>query len=409
MSRRWSGGKTWEPWRDLGGVLSADPECILVGSANAACFGRSPKGELIAFLPDPAGKSGGWSTLGGRIEGKPSCVRLKSGEAACVSQSRGGRLHMWRGMPLFAQNAGLTTSIDDVVSQEPACALQAATLVCFTRNGRRQLVRRSLGADADTSHDGPLETPPVSALMCLSMGTDGLGCALTDTDQKLHFASNQELDAGIAEQPETAADQGAEGSWYLSNLGSGGTCRVMLSGDIAFGAKRLRVGPLCRGVGLPARPVQWDQDESELLFLAGDGKIVMRFRSTQTGRWISPRRRAAFMLTREPPEDVGDLTPSQTEPTADPALRAEMFGPWRVFAGNQLLCALRLTNARTEAGFAVEWEPGCEGRFTGIRYWTESDAALVFVGPGNIVVARFDSAGPGAWRTQNYGGLSLKR
>lgn len=402
MTRRWNGGKTWEAWRDLGGALSADPECIIVGAAGAACFGRGATGELVAFLPDAGGKSGGWTTLGGRIEGKPSCVRLKSGEAACAAQSRSGRLHMWRGMPVFAQNPGLLTSTDDEVTAEPACALQGGAWVCFTRNSRRQLVRRSLGTGADISHDGILPAPPVAALTCLSVGTDGVGCALTDADRKLHFAADQDLQAGgVAE----AADAGAEGPWYLSNLGTGGMCRIQLSGDLAFGAKRLRAGPRCRTVDLPQRPAQWDEDGGELVFLSADGGIILRFHATQAGRWISARRNTSFLLTREPPEETSGLMASENETAA-----AELFGPWRVVAdGVGELCTIRLTSARVDAGFAARWDPDCDPRFAGIRYWAESGAALVFVGQGNVVLARFDSAGPGAWRSQALGGLTLTR
>jgi hypothetical protein len=415
MTRRWNGGKAWEPWRDLGGKLSADPECIIVGAAGAACFGRSATGELVAFLPDAAGKSGGWTTLGGRIEGKPSCVRLKSGEAACAAQSRSSRLHMWRGMPVFAQNPGLVTSTDDEVTAEPACALQASTLVCFTRNGRRQLVRRSLGTGADRSNDGVLPAPQTAAIACLSIGEGGIGCALTDADRKLHFAADQALQAGGVAEPEgppgseNAANM--EGLWYLSNLGTGGMCRVHLSGDLAFGAKRLRAGPRCRTVDLPSRPAQWEQDENELLFLGADGRILLRFHTTQADRWISARNNTSFLMTREPPEEASDLMASAANADIpnEPAA-AELFGPWRVVAdGVGELCTIRLTNARVDAGFAARWDPDCDQRFAGIRYWTESGAALVFVGQGNVVLARFDSAGPGSWRSQALGGLTLTR
>ena len=306
LMRKWSGGKTWDPWRDLGGVLSADPDCLPVNGAAAACFGRAVDGELIGFLPDPTGNSGGWTSLGGRIEGRPSCVRLKSGEAACVAKSRSGRLHMWRGMPLYAQNAGITTSSDDMTTEEPSCALQGGALVCFTRNAQNQLVRRSLGSGADTSHDGILESPAVSAIACLSFGAEGVACILTDADRKLQFAAGPKLEAGTAENPSTAADEEAQGMWYLSNLQTGSACRVLLAPDNGNGAKRLHAGPVCRRVGLASRPVTWDQDENELLFQGADGQILVRFHSTRAGRWISPRRDAAFLLTREPPEETGE-------------------------------------------------------------------------------------------------------
>lgn len=417
MSRRWNGGKAWEPWRDLGGALSADPECIVVGLAGAACFGRSATGELVAFLPDATGKSGGWTTLGGRIEGKPSCVRLKSGDAACAAQSRSGRLHVWRGMPVFAQNPGLVTSTDDEVTTEPACALEGSTLVCFTRNSRRQLVRRSLGTGADTSHDGVLLAPQMAAITCLSIGEASVGCALTDADRKLHFAANQDLQAGGIAEADTPPPAGTggpeslEGPWYLSNLGTGGMCRIQLSDELAFGAKRLRAGPRCRIVDLPSRPAQWDEDGDELLFLRADGGIILRLHATQDGRWIGARNDTSFLMTRGVPEETNGLTTSppngdaQNEPAA-----AELFGRWRVVAdGVGELCTIRLTNARVDAGFAARWDPDCDRRFDGIRYWAESGAALVFVGQGNVILARFDSAGPGAWRSRALGGLTLTR
>jgi hypothetical protein len=96
---------------------------------------------------------------------------------------------------------------------------------------------------------------------------------------------------------------------------------------------------------------------------------------------------------------------AQNEPAA-----AELFGRWRVVAdGEGELCSLRLTNARVGAGYAAHWGPECDLRFAGIRYWAESGAALVFVGQGNVILARFDSAGPGSWRSQALGGLTLTR
>jgi len=414
MTRRWAGAKTWEPWSDLGGALTADPDCVIVGLTGAACFGRGAGGELVAFLPEAAGKSGGWTTLGGRIEGKPSCVRLKSGDVACAAQSRSGRLHMWRGVPVYGQSPGIITSTDDEVTAEPACALQAATLICFTRNPRRQLVRLSPGAGADTSHDGMLPAPQAAGITCLSVGENSMGCALTDADGKLHFAANENLQAGgrtEAEPPRTGAGAGnAEGLWYLSNLATGGMCRVHLSGDLAFGAKRLRAGPRCRTVDLPTRPAQWDEEGQELVFLTADSGVVLRFQTAQGGRWISPRRDTSFLLTRDPPEEASDLMASAARSDDEDNAAAELFGSWRLAAdGEGELCTIRLTDTRAGAGFAASFGPDCDPRFAGVRYWAESGAALVFVGQGNVIVARFDSAGPGNWRSQALGGLTLTR
>lgn len=411
--RKWSGGKTWEPWRDLGGALSEDPECILVGGGNAACFGRGAAGELVAFLPEAAGRSGGWTTLGGRIEGKPSCVRLNSGEAACAAQSRSGRLHIWRGMPVFADTPGVTASIEEAVVGEPACAQIGGEFVCFARNLRRQLVRRSVGADEDGSRDGVLDAPPVAAVNCLSLADD-VACLLTDGDRKLHFALGADLVPAASGQPVAitpAIEVGPpDGTWFLTNVQTGRTCRVILAGEALFGTKRLRAGPVCRVVGLPARPTHWDKERGELLFLATDGRIVLRFRPTQAGRWISPRRDQAFLLSREPVD--ANVTAELTANPPPPSGRepSEMFGPWRVVddrAGP--LCTLQLTNQRHDDGYAIRWEPGCEDRLAPVRYWTESGPALVLIGHNNVVVARFEAAGPGAWRSQALGGLTLER
>jgi hypothetical protein len=251
----------------------------------------------------------------------------------------------------------------------------------------------------------------------LSIGEGGIGCALTDADRKLHFAADQALQAGgVAEAEATPAPsansaENLEGLWYLSNLATGGMCRIHLSGDLAFGAKRLRAGPRCRTVDLPSRPAQWDEEGNELVFLTADSGVVLRFQTAQAGRWISPRRDTSFLLTRDPPEEASDLMASAASAdTNDEPAAAELFGPWRVVAdGDGELCTIRLTNARVGAGFAARWDPDCDPRFAGIRYWTESGAALVFVGPGNVVLARFDSAGPGSWRSQALGGLTLTR
>jgi hypothetical protein len=88
--------------------------------------------------------------------------------------------------------------------------------------------------------------------------------------------------------------------------------------DLAYGAKRLRIRPACSRVGLPARPAQWDQDENELMFLAADGRSLVRFHSTRAGRWISPRRDQAFLLTREPPEETGEASTLSDTPANKP-------------------------------------------------------------------------------------------
>jgi hypothetical protein len=406
VSRRWFGGQTWEPWRDLGGALGGDPECVLVGGASAACFVRSAAGELVAFLPDAAGRSGGWTTLGGRVEGKPSCVRLKSGEAACAIQSRSSRLQMWRGMPIFGENTGLITSIDDTVTVEPACALQGATLVCFTRNSRRQLVRHVWG-EGDPSRDVVNDAPQVAAIGCVSVG-ENMGCALTDAAHKLQFAAIQDL-AATTPQPAPAAvvDENVEGPWYLANLANGGVCRVHLAAESLFGAKLLRAGPRCRVVDLPARLAQWDQSEGGLTFFSEDGRILLRFHSPEPGRWMSAGRDGAYQLSREPPGDRSD----RGEGGPPPEDMDELSGAWRVIADDRgEICTVRLTTARVDEGFAVRWDdPACDDRFAGIRYWAETGTAFVLVGRDNVLVARFDSAGPGVWHSPALGGLTLKR
>ncbi len=410
MARRWNGGRKWEEWQDLGGTLTADPDCIVANSFSAACFGRGGRGELVAYLTDAAGKKGDWTNLGARIEGKPSCVKLVSGEASCAAQSRSGRLHMWRGMPLVDQNPGIVTSTDDTVADEPACALQAGTHVCLLRDNRRRLVRRSFGARADTSLDGPLDAPLSVAVACLSFGAESMGCALTDIDRNVQFGADETLEAGASEHAEDHATGGDEGPWHLSNLNTGETCSLTLSPDLAFGAKRLRPGSHCRRIGLPLRAVQWDRDRGDLAFMTPGGRVLLRFRSTETGRWVAPRRDATLLLTREPPEDLDELKIAAAAAQAESDGSPNIFGPWRVFGDDEgYLCTLRLANVRAAEGRAVRFDPDCEELFSPVRYWAESGPALVFVGPANVVVARFDSAGPGKWRSQALGGLTLKR
>jgi len=422
MMRAWRGGKTWDPWRDLGGSLTADPECI-VASGAAACFGRSAAGELVAYLPDATGRGGGWTSLGGRVEGRPSCAQLTSGQTACVAQNRSGRLQMWRGMAQHAAGPGVTISTDDITVDEPACALQSTTLVCFVRSPGRQLVRRSLGTGVDNSRDGILPSPSVGALSCLSLGSEGLACFVTDTSGKLHFASNHALEAGAVEQPSTAADLGAAGAWYLSNLSTSAVCRVWLTSDLALGAKRMRLGPRCRFLELPGHPGQWDQDENELLFLDPGGQIVLRFYSTETGRWISPRRGIGFLLTREPPENV-EVAPGllpEPEPALPPRssrngvggapdMFSEMLGSWRVLAaGRGFVCTIRLTTTAESRGFAVLFADACASFLPPVRYWNDSGPAILFFDGSGDVVARFDSTGTGEWRADDLGGLTLSR
>ena len=113
------------------------------------------------------------------------------------------------------------------------------------------------------------------------------------------------------------------------------------------------------------------------------------------------------MLSREPP---GSSNEAPVAPGPADGRLAEMFGPWRVLndaAG--YLCTLQLTNRRAAAGYGIAWDPACESRFPAVRYWTESAGAIVFVGPSDIVVARFDANGPGKWRLQGHTGITLIR
>ena len=413
LVRRWGGGKAWDPWQDLGGALASDPECIAVGGAGIACFGRSPSGELIGFLPDASGKKGAWAQLGGRISGTPSCARLKSGEAACAAQSRSGRLYLWRGMPLDkSEEPGRVVQNDEATADDPTCIMQAGAFVCFLRGPGRELVRRSLIGETETATDGELDLPQAIGLSCLTLNSDGvIGCGLTGDDRKLYFASAEALEAGGASEPETgAAYEEAEGAWFLSNVDTGASCRVMLTGREAFGGKRLQMGPRCRAVGIAERPVQWDQDEEGLLFLARDGEIVLRFNPAHAGRWMTPRKGAALMLSRDPPGAGNEPPVSAMIPGPADTRLSEMFGPWRVVNDTAgYLCTMQLTNRRAATGYEISWDPACESRFPAVRYWTESAGAIVFVGPSDIVVARFDANGPGKWRLQGHAGITLIR
>lgn len=419
MKREWRGGKAWDPWRDMGGSLGGDPDCIIVGGGNTACFARSSQGELAAFLPDATGKAGGWTSLGGRVEGRPSCVRLRSGEATCVARSRSGRLHIWRGMPLYAESNGITSSTDEAIADEPSCALDNATLVCFARNMQRRLVRRTFGASTDVVGDGLLDAPQVASVSCLSRGEQGIGCIVADANGKLFFAEKEKLLAAMpantnavaanAPRPSAETESGdAEGTWFLSSLSGDGLCRVTLTGELAYGARRLHQDPGCRDLGLPQRAVQWDQDEGELVFLSPVGRPLVRFRATETGRWISPRRSAAYLLTREPPNDVPNLNATGGPEMAAP-LESEALGRWRVVAdGAGYVCNINLAPDRVGAGHALHLD-GCDRRFNAVRYWVESGSTLVFVGPGDIVLARFDASGPGQWYSRSLGGMMLTR
>ena len=337
-------------------------------------------------------------------------MRLRTGEAACAAQAGNGRLHVWRGMPVFAEKAGSSTQLDEIVTAEPACALQGATLICMTRNNRQQIVRRSIGPDIDPLHDGVLVGPEAAALTCLSFGPESFGCVLTGTDRKLHFAADRDLEVVKIAPSITAANESAEGGWVLSNPGTGGRCRVRLMPEVtAFGAKRLWAGRFCRVVGLAPRPAQWNQNASELLFLGADGQITARFHSTQAGRWISPRGDTALLLTRLSGRGDEDQLDAEADAVGDPL--SEMFGPWQVVVGGgeEPLCTLTLTGVRAEAGYAVRLEPDCGPRFADVRYWIDRGPALVLVGPGDIALARFDPAAPGEWQSQAFGGVTLKR
>ena len=405
LQRRWGGGKSWDPWVNLGGALASDPECIAVGG-GVACFGRGTADELVGFLPDATGKKGGWSEMGGRIDGTPSCARLKSGEAACAAQSRSGRLFLWRGMPLFqSEEPGRIVQNDETTAGDPTCIMQTGAFVCFLRTNGRGLVRKSLIGALDASTDGELDLPASIGLSCLTLNSDGvIGCGITDNDKKLYFATAGALEAGEAPNSDDEAGEDIVGAWFLSNVDTRASCRVVLT---ELGGNRVQMGPRCRAVGIAERPVQWDQDDDGLVLLARDGEILLRFSPAHDGRWITPPKSGALMLSRELPEAVNDtaVTPAPLD-----ARLSEMFGPWRVLndaAG--YLCTLKLTNQRAAAGYEIAWDPACESRFPAARYWTESAGAIVFVGPGDIVVARFDANGPGKWRLQGHAGITLLR
>jgi hypothetical protein len=181
------------------------------------------------------------------------------------------------------------------------------------------------------------------------------------------------------------------------------------------GIKPLRFGPRCRIARVPDRVVGWMQGQDELHFVSADAKVALRFRATNTGRWISARRDQALMLSRDLADmsPVASLTPAAwttSRPASALNQQVGMAGQWRVFDdASGYVCTVNLTGLRVEGGFAIEWGPDCAGRHDGIRYWNESGSGLVLVGDGHVVLSRFVPAGKGKWRALGSSGVTLLR
>ncbi len=417
LQRVWSGGRSWEAWRNLGGSLTADPECLIVGASNAACFGRGAKGDLVAFLPAADGKNGGWSSLGGNIEGKPSCVRLKSGDVACAASGANASLQLWRGTALFAQSQGSLTAIDGPVSGEPACALQAGELVCIWRNQHHQLLRHSF-VSGEASPTGMLVADKGNAaISCLSLSEDRIGCVAADAGRHLRFAFLGPSATPAATPPESVQPvgtgkvtgaSGEDGVWYLTNLSSGAHCRIILDLGGKKNRQPLVLSRQCQPLGLQDVLSHWEVDRGGV-HLSGSGrKSHLHFTAAGTGKWLSSKGKASFLLTQQPLERATEarMTPASSKAAGT----APMSGAWRIIDGQQkTLCSLELSTRQTLSGYAVERDPACAGQYENVQYWTESGTGLVLVGSGNVVVARFVAAGEHRWRAQSAGGVSLVR
>ena len=120
------------------------------------------------------------------------------------------------------------------------------------------------------------------------------------------------------------------------------------------------------------------------------------------------------LVEDEEAEDTGavDLpeTPDAQQAEAGRSPIAQLYGSWRVFANDSArhLCTIGLTDAPAGTGYMVQTETTCGERLARVRYWTGEGRELALLGANDAMLARFDSTGPGEWRSQAHG-LTLKR
>lgn len=410
VSRGWDGGTTWSAWRNLGGNLSGDPDCVAMAGGRVACFARAAQGQLLGYLPSDTGGAGMWVTYGGRVDGRPACAALNATDIACAVRGEGERLYVVRGNGIAGRATGKLVPTGDGATSEPSCVASSTDFTCFVRNADRRLARRTIAANGDMSDGRTLEgVPDLTGVACLSLQTTALACLISDTERQIQFAVGGDLDGQrVASTEAPGVDETPQGDWYLSSLETNESCRVRLFADRDDGSKRLDFDPACDDLPGVTRAMYWDEDEDLLEFSTRRGRVVVRFRLTGSGRWISPSPRMPYMLSRERPEGETNQPSDEAPP---PGLRFDegdsrgVVGQWRlVDEDGDRSCGIRLTDWPTGGGNAVVISGPCPSEFRMAQFWSMERSAVVLASGNGRLIARFTRASPGTWHGETAQG-----
>lgn len=126
----------YQPWHSLAGVLTSDPECLLLGNQRQ-CFARGTDGGLYQIWSGPDGASWShWTSQGGTFpKQRPRCVAAASNllcfvrgmdQALWVRQWSGSSWKPWK-------------SLGGIITSDPECFTHGHQIHCFCRGSDHAL------------------------------------------------------------------------------------------------------------------------------------------------------------------------------------------------------------------------------------------------------------------------------
>jgi hypothetical protein len=189
MLKEWSGGQTWNAWKNVGGSIAGDPSCARAADDAVACVMRAGDGTMSAYVSRPAIGQGEWTSLGVRMRGKPSCATLQTGDVACLARATDNRsMVFWQASVTSQEPLPRAQRWAARNDGEPACWPQGGTLSCSWRNEGSTLVASAWNATQGPANLRELRTGDVTAARCIEAGTAGTRCLATTRNRNLLVA-----------------------------------------------------------------------------------------------------------------------------------------------------------------------------------------------------------------------------
>jgi hypothetical protein len=332
MLKEWSGRRTWNPWKNVGGSIAGDPSCTRAADDAVACVMRASNGTMSAYVSRPVIGQGAWTSLGVRMRGKPSCATLQTGDVACLARASDNRsMVFWQASVTSPEPLPRARRWAARNDGEPSCWPQGGAFSCTWRNQGSTLVAAAWTAAQGPSNLRELRTDDVTAARCIEAGTAGTRCLATTRNRSLLVAdlSGKSMSNAAAVVPEPAAALEAEpekkvaaivvppvmprmkpavssrvqvaqapasvmtdgsermrdlaGAWNVVDESSKQVCRIELTANRRSGGYAVQSDPACPRQY--QRAEYWNESASNLVIVGSGHVVLARFLPAGQGRW----------------------------------------------------------------------------------------------------------------------------